>query len=106
MLSTIGLFIPEELRSLPQWVCWNLENRDGDKAAKPPYDAQTGNKASVSDPGTWAIFKRASKAASLLGFDGVGFVFTMGDPYIGIDLDNCLDSQTGEVKPWAASIIK
>ena len=106
MLSTIGLSIPEELRSLPQWICWNLEPRDGNKVAKPPYDAQTGKKASVVDPSTWATFERASKAAPLFGFDGIGFVFTQGDPYVGIDLDNCRDSQTGEVKPWAASIIK
>jgi len=29
-------------------------------------------------------------------------VFTEDDPYVGIDLDNCLDPDTGELQGWAA----
>jgi len=32
--------IPEELRALPQWVCWRHETRNG-KTTKPPIDAKS-----------------------------------------------------------------
>jgi putative DNA primase/helicase len=36
---------------------------------------------------------------------GVGFVFTEDDPFAGIDLDKCRDSETGVVAPWAQKIV-
>jgi putative DNA primase/helicase len=36
---------------------------------------------------------------------GVGFVFTEDDPYAGIDIDKCRDSETGEIDPWAWKIV-
>ena len=32
---------------------------------------------------------------------GVGFVFTPDDSLVGVDLDNCRDPETGEIKEWA-----
>jgi putative DNA primase/helicase len=32
-------------------------------------------------------------------------VFTKDDPFCGVDLDCCLNSETGEVEPWAQEII-
>ena len=37
-------------------------------------------------------------------FDGVGFVFDHYGPYVGIDLDHCLN-EAGELLPWAAEIV-
>jgi primase-polymerase (primpol)-like protein len=31
-------------------------------------------------------------------------VFSSGDPIIGIDLDNCRDPETGDLKEWAAKV--
>jgi primase-polymerase (primpol)-like protein len=36
----------------------------------------------------------------------VGFVFSTADPFTGIDLDRCVDPQTGEVAGWAMEIVR
>jgi putative DNA primase/helicase len=41
----------------------------------------------------------------MFGYPGVGFVFTSGDPYVGVDLDGCRDPGTGEIEEWARRII-
>ncbi len=75
--------IPEELKTLKQWVCWN-----GDKLPKNPY---TGGNAQSNNKDTWGTFNDALKAIEKFGFDGVGFMFANG--YFGVDLDKCLDNQ-------------
>jgi len=95
--------IPCELRDLPQWVCWRFEERNG-RATKPPYQC-TGRAASHTNPDTWCAFSDAVAAFERGGFEGIGFVFSESDPYIGIDLDNAIDDE-GKVKPWAAEIVE
>ena len=66
--------IPAELRERPQWVVWQLEHRDG-KPTKVPYRVVGGaprERASTTDPSSWAKFESALRAAP--GFDGIGFV--------------------------------
>lgn len=94
--------IPEELRERRQWVVWRREPR-GEKVTKVPYCARTGGPASSTDPKTWATFAKALSASRR--FDGVGFVFTAQDPYVGVDLDECRDPETGAVAPWAQEIV-
>lgn len=90
--------IPEELRSLPQWVVWRSEQRDGDaKPTKVPYSPTTGRLASVTDPATWGSFDQARAAHEAGQGSGVGFVFTEQDPYAGIDLDD----PEGDETAWA-----
>ncbi len=100
--------VPEELRRRRQWVLWRYEERDG-KQTKVPYDARTGKKkrASTADSETWSTFGAAVRALELSpsGYDGVGFVFSSGDPYAGVDLDKCRDPETGEIEEWAAEIV-
>jgi len=71
--------------------------------AKVPLDVSTGDAASVSDPDTWASFSRAMGWDTRGESDGVGFVFTEDDPFVGVDLDDCVED--GEVKDWAEEII-
>lgn len=66
--------IPAELRKLPQWVCCRPD--------KIPLDPRTGQRASVTDHGTWGTFEEA--LASKLW---TGFVLN-SDPYTVIDLDD------------------
>ncbi len=108
--------IPDELKRLKQWVCFSLES-NGNLAGKPvkvpmipgvkiPATASTKEqkvRASVSKPGNWRCFSYAlSKVAY---YDGLGFVFRHGDPYSGIDIDNCRNKLTGEISPVAQKII-
>jgi primase-polymerase (primpol)-like protein len=93
--------IPEELTELEQWVCWRYEERDN-KLTKIPCTPQ-GGRASTTDSLTWAAFDVALKASR--DHDGIGFVFTSGDPFAGIDVDKCRDPETGDVAPSAQKIL-
>lgn len=97
--------IPEELKRRPQWVNWKFA-RNGKKWTKHPYNPRTGRKASSTDLLTWSTFTEAFEGYSEKPYDGIGFMFCSGDPYTGVDLDGCIDPQTGEVKPWAVKIVE
>lgn len=75
--------IPEELKSLPQWVCVS----EKDKIPKNPFN---GKNAQANNPKTWGTFEQAVKACDTFGFDYLGFEFANG--YFGVDLDHCLDN--------------
>jgi Protein of unknown function (DUF3987)/NrS-1 polymerase HBD domain len=81
--------IPDELRDRIQWVCWKYEQRDG-RTTKIPKNPSTGRNANTADTTTWGTFDEAVAAAERHNFDGIGFVFTKDDPYVGIDIDDCL----------------
>ena len=98
--------IPEELTERPQWVCWRREIRDG-KPTKVPYTPGRERRASSTDLLTWRTFEEAL-AAYERGeppYDGIGFVFSSADPYVGIDLDDCRNPETAVISPWAQKII-
>lgn len=96
--------IPGELKDRAQWVVWKLEVRQG-KSTKVPYCALDFNNASVSDASTWATFDEVKAAFESGGYSGIGFVFTKDDPFVGVDLDKCRDSETGDIQPWAKEIL-
>lgn len=96
-------FIPVELRELIQWLVWRYEPRsDGAKPTKVPYQALAPRfKASSKDPKTWATAEEALATMLSDRFDGIGFVFSASDPFVGIDLDDCRNPETGRIEPWA-----
>lgn len=97
--------IPEELRLRPQWVVWRLEERDN-KPTKVPYIAGGVGKADTTNSETWRTFEEAVQALRTGRYDGIGFVFSSGDPFAGVDLDDCRDPETDELEEWAAEIIR
>lgn len=104
--------LPPELRDTPQWVAWQREMRrdknTGELQPKPtkvPYGARSGCKASSTNPATWALYEQAEAAARTGVYAGVGFMFSASDDYAGIDIDHCVDGDTGEIKPWARVIV-
>ena len=103
ILPVLAENIPDELKIRLQWVDWRLEKRGG-ALTKLPYKPGTERKASSIDPLTWGTFEEAIEA--LERYDGVGFVFSSGDPYTGVDLDNCVEPETGEIEQWASEIIR
>ena len=97
--------IPKELRERPQWVCWRSEERSG-KSTKVPYNPQTGRRASTTDPTTWSHYRTAfHQSRNGSDYKGIGFVFTPDDPFVGIDLDHCVN-EDGQLESWAGNIIK
>jgi putative DNA primase/helicase len=92
---------PNELKILPRWVVWRSEIRKH-KSTKVPYDATTGAKADTTDPSTWCDYHMAVSASKQ--YSGIGCVLL--PPYVGIDLDNCRDGETGEIELWAKNILR
>jgi len=95
--------IPEQLTERNQWVCWRYEERDG-KMTKVPY-TDTGWRASSTDLMTWTTCAMAYRYYQDGHCDGIGFVFSSADPFVGIDIDDCRNPATGEIAPWAQKII-
>ena len=97
--------IPATLREREQWVCWREEDRDG-KPTKIPVTPGTGEFASSTDPETWGSFETALAYTDTANADGVGFVFTDGDPIVGVDLDDCRDPDSRDSDDAALDIIE
>ncbi|MFD1514507.1 hypothetical protein [Halomarina rubra] len=97
--------LPDVLVDKQQWVGWRSEERDG-KQTKIPIDPATGQYASSTDSTTWGTFEDAVDVVVSGDGAGVGFVFTEEDPFVGVDLDDCRDPESGEPEQWAAEIIE
>lgn len=98
--------VPEEIRALPQWLNWTWVERDGRASKHPvsPWAVRSGP-CGATDPDSWSTFDHAVTTAAAAGLAGVGFVFTAGDPYLGLDYDDCLNPDTGELHPAVAEEI-
>lgn len=99
-----------DLKSRPQWVVYCLEpdKNDATRLTKVPYNANTGYKASSTNPKNWATYAQAVRAFNNAKnvddkpFDGIGFVFNRD--MTGIDCDHCRDAN-GNIDPWAQEVI-
>jgi len=86
------------LKMVPRWVLWDyveIVDNDGKKWKKLPVQPD-GRAAKSNDPKTWTDFLTAQNAYQSGRFDGVGFVFDGSDGLVGIDLDDCIDPDTGD----------
>jgi primase-polymerase (primpol)-like protein len=98
--------IPQEIQLLNQWVVWRFEERNG-KLTKVPYMCDgSGKPAKSTDPNTWASCNNARlmMMAAATKYDGVGFVVTADDQYIGVDLDHVINTE-GNIEPWAIDVL-
>ena len=103
--------IPAALRERAQWLVWRYESKPGQaKPAKMPYYAngarRTGTQGSDDDRARLVTLDGAMQALQAGDFTGLGFAFLPGDGLIGIDLDNVIDPETGEVQERARGIIE
>ncbi|WP_317175935.1 hypothetical protein [Halomontanus rarus] len=101
-IDTDGIL--EGLQEYEQWICWRITDRDG-KATKVPIIPGTGEYASATDPETWRPFDEALEYLEDGDAAGIGFVFFEDDPFVGIDLDDCRDPETGSPSTDAREII-
>ena len=93
----LGFEFPiEEMTHYPQWVAWKKGPVKSDgKFPKIPYSPKTRRKITgshvdgeyLSKAGT---FNEALEAQKELGADGIGFVLSKDDPFVGVDIDGCL----------------
>lgn len=97
--------VPDELKKRPQWLLWRWESKAGGGATKIPYRVD-GRRASSTNPATWTAFEDAVSSFERGGFDGIGFAVSSDDPFTGIDLDNCINPDTGEVAPEAMERVR
>lgn len=96
--------IPQELKTLQQWVGWKLTEVDG-KLKKEPRIPGTNYRGSSTNPKHWRTFDVALSAyqRNKDKNDGIGFVFTKNENYVGIDIDDCVVS--GELSDMAKDVI-
>ena len=94
---------PAALTALPQWVCWRMESDSKGRSTKIPYNPRTGNRASSTNPKTWADFNFAARAREMHSYSGLGFVFTKETGIVGVDIDHCIAG--GALNDTAAAII-
>lgn len=119
--------VPAELRSWPQFVDWRYEPKptkvDPNHQTKVPHIAEAGgqlrrakstcgNEAHRRQGGcdcaqrTWRSFDQAvATYVARTDVNGIGFVLSVGDPFGGIDLDDCIDPDTGQIAEWARTIV-
>ena len=85
---------------------WRYEKRKGKtKPTKVLYCPRCPiKKARSNDSSTWDSFDKAREVLQKGKADGIGFVVTADDPYVGIDLDDCA-KEGGVLEPWAQEIV-
>lgn len=96
--------VPRELWNYRQFVCWRYVDRGKPKPDKVPVNPRTLGNAGSGWPNTWTDIRTAVatyRANEHLA--GVGYVLTEHDPYVMIDLDDCLTPQG--MTSYAASVI-
>lgn len=110
------------LSGLPRWVAWQTEERRTEHAlpdvppalTKVPYAPRGAGRAASNAPSTWGTRLQAEQRLQTLprahGPSGVGIMLGVREdaPSLalgGIDLDTCRNPDTGELAPWALTII-
>lgn len=95
--------LPSELLEYKQWLLWRRVEVEG-RIAKQPISPWSGKAAASDKPQTWSTYHHVCYARRKFRSDGIGFVFTNGDPFCGIDLDHCR-SLDGSVTVEAQAVI-
>lgn len=97
--------IPRELWNYRQFVCWRYEPVPGRaKPDKKPTNPITLGNAGSTYKNTWSDIRTAVRVyQENPNLAGIGFVVTDGDPYVVIDLDDCLTDSN--LSPLAGEIV-
>jgi len=97
--------IPDQLCAHEQWICWRFQQRN-DKRTKVPVNPDNGSFGSTTNPDSWTDFETALEYALHGAADGIGFVFTADDPFVGIDLDDCRVPKMGTLTDDASEVVE
>jgi putative DNA primase/helicase len=98
--------VPEPLRSVPNWLLWRYESRDG-RPTKVPYSARTGLVCDATSPSSWSDFGSALSAytESAGRYSGLGFGLGPDAGITAIDIDGCFD-QDGTLAAEARRLVE
>ena len=90
--------IPAPMKEFWHWIVWKAVLRENGKLDKVPYNPRTGELAATTDSRTWGAFPEALEAyESGDVYHGIGFVFSSGDPFVGVDFDEVRNRETGAI---------
>jgi putative DNA primase/helicase len=103
--ETIQNNAPNDLALLAQWVAWSGTIGNNGKTVKIPINPKSGKPAKTNDRETWGTFDEALSFSRQHNLPGVGFVFSETDEFAGIDLDHCIDPDTGDINDEAKKIV-
>jgi len=93
--------VPAELKAGDVWVTC-----DEHKAPLIPIENGAVFAAASTNPDTWRSYDTALATwQQNEHIAGIGRVIAADEGYVGVDLDDCLDPETGELAPWADTII-
>lgn len=98
----MGFYLPKTLQSFDNWVLWRLEN-----GKKKPYSVKYNGLASVAKPYQWSSYESARLKFKYTEpeYNGMGFVFTEDCGLVFIDLDHCINEDSGELTSFANNIV-
>lgn len=87
---------PEDLKSLPAWLLWRYEQKQGEKKPrKVPYyvagGRRSGTQGEPADLNKLATFDAALAVLNRGGFDGLGIAMLPQWGLVGLDFDGCVD---------------
>ena len=94
-MLTISDSIPDALKQVCQWVCFDKN--------KKPISATTGSP--VAWQNNLACFEDAKAYAGQFEL-GLGFCFAGQTEFFGIDLDGCVNPKSGAIETWAMAIVE
>lgn len=98
--------IPDAMKQLPQWVCWELRPNNDGVLIKIPVTPDTGCAAKTNDPKTWRTFERAFEMfMQRERYRGLGFIFSADDNFFCVDLDHCIDAESGKCSDLAQECV-
>lgn len=90
--------IPEELKKLNKWVLWRAEWDDKKEDYKKVPYATSGKRASSTNSDTWNSFNNVIDILeNENNFSGIGYVLNTDDDYICLDIDDAVDTNTGQL---------
>jgi len=94
-----------QLAAYKQFILWTLAERDG-KQVKLPVDYRSATVGDAHNPDIWLDAQTAIATAAQYGANyGVGFVFTVNDPFFFVDLDKCLNADNATWSPVAMEVL-
>jgi RecA-family ATPase len=106
--------VPEELRAIDSWLLWKIvksHKADGEETwLKVPYYAsgfkRKGALGTKTDRQKLTSFDNAMRVFRRGGYAGIGFATMPDYPLTILDLDKCIDADTGEYSKFAQRVIK